>query len=290
MSTLTGPNLNPGRVRLERLMDDTCIIVRNPLGLRDGVYDEATRVVAPSAMTIIYDASSIGTGQFGTRSHNGKCKVSSLRDSQPRTLEIADTSIDARVYRFSIPVDTPLLAVGDRSYIMTSRRNPNMVGVEFVVTGVIASTFAMSNKVVAELHLWRGAGQPAPSMAPGPSVGAGFAGFIAGEPLAPGRVVRLNSVNRVVLYDPSDMTVYDEILGVTASSAAPGAPVTVVDTLLITLPAWGLTPGTLYFAGLTGLLTSVPPTLAGGYTQLTPLGVAATADTFVINIGQTVIL
>ncbi len=290
MSTLTGPNLNPGRIRLESLMDDTCIIVRNPLGLRDGVYNPATRVVAASATTIIYDNSSLGTGAYGARAHNGRCKVSSLRDSQPRTLEVADSTIDARVYRFSIPIDTPLLAIGDRAYIMTSRRAPNVVGAEFVITEVIASTFSMSNKTVAELHLWRGSGEPPPSAAPGPSATTGFPGFVAGEPLASGRVVRLNSVNRVVLYDPSDVGVYEEILGITGSAAAPGEPVSVVDTLLLTLPAWGLTPGSLYFAGLGGVLTSTPPTIAGGYTQLTPMGVAATAETFVINIGQTVIL
>ncbi len=290
MSTLTGPNLNPGRIRLERLMDDTCVIVRNPLGLRDGVYNAATRVVAPSATTVIYDASSIGTGAFGLRPHNGKCKVSSLSDSQPRTLELAGTTIDARVYRFSIPVDTPPLSVGDRAFIMSSRRAPNMVGAEFIITEVITSTFAMSNKCDAELHLWRGSGQPDPSLAPGASTGAGFSVFTAGQTLVPGRVVRLNGLNQVVLYDPSDVTLYDEILGVTASAATAGALVSVVDVGPLTLPAWGLTPGTLYFAGLLGVLTVVPPSLAGGYTQLTPMGVAATADTFVINIGQTVIL
>jgi hypothetical protein len=294
MSTLTGPNLTPGRVQVEKLMDDTCMIVRNPLGERDGVYDATTRVMAPSATSIIYDDSSVGTGAYGARAHNGKCKVSSLRDSQPRTLEIADTTIDSRIYRFGIPLDTPEIAIGDRIYIMSSRRSPIMVGHFFIVMEVTDSTFAMSNRCVVERRVWRGSGDTEPSATPGPSAGPFFGEFVAGETLAAGRIVRLDASNEVVLYDPSDVAEYDEIFGITASAAGAGTLIRVATGVLtsgpLTLPAWGLTPGALYFAGLGGVLTSTPPTTAGGYALLTPLGVASTADTFVINIGQTVIL
>ena len=128
---------------IDTLMDDTCTIVRNPLGAADSSFDEDAGQLGTPATTVVYA---------------GKCKITSLRDSQPTTVPRTGFDQDQRMYRFGIPIVAPTIAVGDTVTILSSLRFPHMVGHTFAVRETVDGTFSVQQRVVVERRVWTGKG------------------------------------------------------------------------------------------------------------------------------------
>ena len=125
------------------IMDDACAVTRNPRGQLDATLDTDTGKLAPPTATAVY---------------TGKCKITSLRDSQPTTTPRDGFDEDSRFYRFGIPLGTNPMAIGDTVTITTSLRFPIMVGWTFVVRELVGGTFSVQQRVVVERRVWTGKG------------------------------------------------------------------------------------------------------------------------------------
>jgi hypothetical protein len=131
MST-TGPDLEAGRLAVEALFDDECIIRRDPGGDLDDTLDLSTgQLTRPVGHPkVIY---------------TGRCKVTK-QQAQTRNLAEGGRAIAAGVYSGGIPVDSPMPKTGDTLTVTSSRRDPSLVKQEFRVGEVYVSTFAISRK------------------------------------------------------------------------------------------------------------------------------------------------
>lgn len=129
MATETGPDLTAARRALERTMDDTCRIVL-PETLSDVDLASAPVLVAESRCSVS-DQTSGGSGG-------------------PTPVDDAD---DARRYthKATLPADTLTVPEGAVLIVTSSRRDPQLVGLAFVVVGVKVTSWLVSRT----LHLLR---------------------------------------------------------------------------------------------------------------------------------------
>lgn len=135
MATSTGPDLAPAKAAVERLMDDTCDIVR-AVGPSDDTLNAVTGVLtSPVAATTIY---------------SGRCKVSPQGDVQPREIDEGGDELTHRLFKLAIPLALAPVAIGDDVTITSSRRDQELVGMKLVVREVLQSTFAVSRRMIAE--------------------------------------------------------------------------------------------------------------------------------------------
>jgi hypothetical protein len=150
VSTATGPDLSTAREAVEALMDDTCEISWDAQGVGDDVLDEETGdLLAPDPDSgLVYDATTLGDGG---RELGGRCKVASIgRD--PRTTTEGGVAVLTGLYNGSIPWDAPVPPVGATFKITSSRRDPDLVGQEFIVKDVAFGTFLISRKMTLEIR------------------------------------------------------------------------------------------------------------------------------------------
>lgn len=137
MATATGPNLATAKAAVEKLMDDTCVITRNPSGLDNAVLDQGTGQLTDDDPVQLYSGRCLLSAPGGLGVGEG------LR-------ERGGAEYLARTYKVSLPLGTIEFQRGDRVVITSSRRDPLVVGKEMVIKGVISSTFAVSRKLVCE--------------------------------------------------------------------------------------------------------------------------------------------
>lgn len=131
-------------------MDDTCTITYDSSGTRDDVLDDVTgALVAPDPDTVtVYDDTTVGDGG---RDLGARCKVSPLRIDPSRSQE-GGLDVQSRAYQGSLPWDAPAPEEGALLTVTSSRRDPDLVGKEFIVRGVGFSTFLVSRRLVLELR------------------------------------------------------------------------------------------------------------------------------------------
>jgi hypothetical protein len=124
MATSTGPNLTSARDAVERLMDDTCLIRRNELGVHDGVLDPQTgRVLEPADATVVF---------------TGRCKIKHRGEGERQSM-----------YEIGYPIGGLAPAEGDEVTITSARRDPKLVGLRLRIYEVVRGTFAIQHKVYA---------------------------------------------------------------------------------------------------------------------------------------------
>lgn len=140
MATSNGPDLSPAKAAVERLMDDTCTITRNPDGLADAELDQDTmELVDPAGLTTVYGP-------------NKKCSVSA-----PGGIGIGDATREQggeqfvlRVYQVTIPLESAEVLKGDKVRIVSSRRDRLLVGQEFTVRDIVYGSMSVSRKLICE--------------------------------------------------------------------------------------------------------------------------------------------
>lgn len=284
MATSSGPNLNAAVIQIERLMDDTCQITRNPAADIDATLNYTTGLITPTAATIIYDDATLGANG---RPLLGRCKITSLRDSQPTTQPGVGYADDLRYYRFGIPIDSPPLHLGDVVVITSARRWQTMVGHIYDVRETIDSTFAVQQKVVCERRIQTLAGEAHGITTAPPLINqTGAVTAIAGQVIPAGRVIRLDLTLQAWIFEPSDLSQQGEIYGITLNSVNAGETVVIMPLGIATIHGWGLPPDTEMWAGPGGSLTPTPPTAFPGLSVL--VGKSITSETFLVRIGQTI--
>lgn len=104
----------------------------------------------------------------------------------------------------------------------------------------------------------------------------------AGENISGNRLVYVLN-GEVFYYDPEGPY---EPTGVSINAALTGDDVDVVMFGPANVPGWGLTPGTMYYAGPNGVISDTPA-VAGRVQQI---GTAEDSDTLFVNIQQPIIL
>lgn len=135
MATTTGPDLTPAVRAVERLMDDTCVIVRNPGGVQDAVLNQVTgALVDPDSRDPVY---------------RGKCKIGGTGLVLGSRTE-GGVSFEGETLALSLPLDSPQLLEGDVVTMTSSRRDPQLKGQTFTVIRIIYSSMAVSRKVLVE--------------------------------------------------------------------------------------------------------------------------------------------
>lgn len=152
MASTTGPNLAPARVAVERLMDDSCEITRPNLGT--GTLDEASGKILSPTPTVIYNQTTTGEGGRSladAENLGGMCSTSRPDRRQASFHESGGRIIGNASPIGKIPVDAPLIKVGDLYRITSSRRDPQLVGKVYRVAEVIFSTYSVSRRLVLEI-------------------------------------------------------------------------------------------------------------------------------------------
>jgi hypothetical protein len=139
MATETGPDLEAGRLAVESLMDDTCVITR--LGPA-GPIDPVTLKPIPGAVIPLYD---------------GKCTL-----SVPGSL-LAERTMGGQQqtvlsYAVKLPInEAPILKSADILTLTSSRRRSLSVGSKFIVDAQVDKTMAVSSIVMLTRKLVAGA-------------------------------------------------------------------------------------------------------------------------------------
>jgi hypothetical protein len=103
---------------------------------------------------------------------------------------------------------------------------------------------------------------------------------VAGETLSGNRVVYIED-GKAFYYDPFNVALYGKCLGITTGAALENTQVSVQLSGVMNWTAAPLTPGSLYYVGDAGQLTTDPP--VGGLTILQRVGYAIAADKLKIN-------
>jgi len=150
MASTTGPDLTSAKEAVERLQDDSCIITRG-----DGtpVWNQTTGKTEYGGASIIYSAASLGedgrslADQAGT---GGRCSISYPSNAQASYRTEGGRQVLDEVPEAKIPVDGPLVREGDILTVVSSRRDPQLVGQAFRVSRVVEKTFAISRRIVLE--------------------------------------------------------------------------------------------------------------------------------------------
>lgn len=127
---MTGPNLEPGRKALEKLMDDTCRVTRDPSGTSDDAFNQDTGVYTPPPN----DVSTV---------YEGKCLLS-VQGNVGRDANRGGGTFQVVGYKLQIPVSAPALRVGDWVELLSSRRDPTSVGKRFQVGRPQYATLTMT--------------------------------------------------------------------------------------------------------------------------------------------------
>lgn len=136
--TMTGPDLSTAKAAVEALMDDTCRITR----------DLASDDSLPDYVTL---RSSKGSGPIPF--YDGRCKIKDLTNGKSSTRFEGKKEYAVALYELDIPLDSaPALHRGDVVTMLTSRRDPGLVGRVFRVTEPVYKTFAIQRKALLELY------------------------------------------------------------------------------------------------------------------------------------------
>lgn len=151
MASTTGPDLTAAKEAVEALQDDSCIITRPQTGA--AVLNQTTgKMEAPAPLTI-YSHASLGEGGRSLSDSDGtggRCSVGYPSNAQTRyRVEGGRQTLDPTPVA-KIPIDSPLVKEGDIFTVMSSRRDPRLVGQEFRVSEVVEKSMAVSRRLVLQ--------------------------------------------------------------------------------------------------------------------------------------------
>ena len=143
MATSTGPNLEPGRIAVEKLMDDTCDVYLPATPHKQDRDPETLRVLP-------------ATASRGARIYNnGRCKVKDATNNA-RGAPVAQEGGQMLVVSAS-QVDFPLgdvpasgFPTGCTIVVRSSRRNRFLVGNEYIVREPVEKSLAVKYGVLAD--------------------------------------------------------------------------------------------------------------------------------------------
>jgi hypothetical protein len=129
MATSTGPNLEPARRAVEKLMDDTCRITSDRQGSGDDALDQETgQIVRPADDDEpVYEGKALFSAISGTGRNGGQA------------FAIVN-------YNLAIPLSAPELTRGMRVEWTSARRDGRAVGEVFYVEYPIYKTMAASRR------------------------------------------------------------------------------------------------------------------------------------------------
>lgn len=119
-----------------------------------------------------------------------------------------------------------------------------------------------------------------PQGAPGSS-GTSDITETAGQSLSAGRLVTATPAG-AFYYDPTDLTQYGKLIGLTKAAATISDAVTIATIGEVLLVGIGFTPGNRFWAGPNGTLLTSPPTSG----LVVPVGYAVDSDTINLQLGS----
>lgn len=123
-------------------MDDTCRITRT--GADTGPIDDETGdVIAPGSSTV-YDSTTTG---FEGRELGGRCMVRTGNLTASSVGEVGNEDIATLDHQVTIPWDAPQIRIGDVVEVLTSRRDPQLVGNRFAVDRIKVGTMIVSRRL-----------------------------------------------------------------------------------------------------------------------------------------------
>lgn len=118
---MTGPDLSPAVAAVERLMDDTCTITRDPAGTDDAVLNQVTGLLEDNPESLIY---------------SGKCSI-----------RMSAAGVASYI---TIPLSAPELLAGDVVLVTSTRRDPSLVNQSFTLKKPLYGTMSVSRKATLE--------------------------------------------------------------------------------------------------------------------------------------------
>lgn len=128
------PDLTAATATVERLMSDTCTVVRNPDGVTDAVLNQDTgALVDPAPTSTVY---------------SGKCFMQPAGGGGVD--EEGGAQFVARTYQLTIPMSAALPAKGDLVVITASARDASLVDQKFTVRDVLVASLAVARRVICE--------------------------------------------------------------------------------------------------------------------------------------------
>ncbi len=133
MSTTTGPNTRAGELAMVRIMDDTVDIDRPPTSA-SLVLDQGTGELLPGSYSSVYSGPALVRGAAGAPSDRG----GQLANESNQTLYLPLPWLRDH------PGQEP--EYGDRVTVTTSRRDPLLVGRQYVVQDVEAGSIVVARK------------------------------------------------------------------------------------------------------------------------------------------------
>lgn len=126
-------NLEAARRKIESEMVDTVRVVRKTSSI-NGAFNPADGTYTLAVPTTIYE----GVG------------IVSSYGQEPRSKAEGEGETKEATYTIRIPVSADDVYENDVVIVLSSGRDAAMVGEEFLVVGVVYSTFAVSRNLVAE--------------------------------------------------------------------------------------------------------------------------------------------
>lgn len=113
-------------------MDDTCAITRPTTNT---ALDHTTGKIVTLPAGDVY---------------TGKAKIKPMNEAQPKDDERGDRTRSSRFYTVGIPADSPMVVEGDTVAWTSSRRDPQLVGLDLVVREVVVGSMLVQRKLIVE--------------------------------------------------------------------------------------------------------------------------------------------
>lgn len=131
-------NLDGARRSVNKLFLDKCVIVRDPEGAQDDVYDEATMQMVP-----VTDDSK--------RIYTGKCAITPMDLQTDRAKEYAGQEAADNSYRLSLPWNVPNVAIGDVITCTASKNDRTLQGRKFRVAAVRRTSYLVWRQATVQM-------------------------------------------------------------------------------------------------------------------------------------------
>lgn len=130
---MTGPNLEPGRKALERLMEDTCKISIDPQSTGDDSFNQESGQYTPPPDDVrtVYEGDCLLSGQANVGREGNR----------------TGGSFQIVGYKLQLPLSAPLIPVGAWVEITGSKRDPLSVGKKLQVAKPVYSTLTMTRSM-----------------------------------------------------------------------------------------------------------------------------------------------
>lgn len=131
-------NLDGARRSVDKLFLDRCVIVRDPEGARDDVYDEATMQMVPAT-------------DDSKRVYSGKCVFTTKDLQSNEAKEYAGQEATDATYRIALPWNVPDMAIGDVITCTASKYDKTLQGRKFRVTAVTRTSFLVRRQATVQM-------------------------------------------------------------------------------------------------------------------------------------------